>query len=262
MKLRIVTATRGQSPFLGEMLASVRAIPGAIEHVIVCPPSAVEALAAQVTNARVVPETGAGLYAALNQGWREPPGDWDAFTWINDDDRLVAPGFAGVVAKVERDPQVEIAYGRVDLIDGRGAPVGGLPVANRPDDLAALFARGIIPFAQPGTIIRRRICERLGGFDEGYRVVGDMDFFVRALATGAKFAFVDVLAASFRLRAGQLSKRPDVAAETARALRRLGGTRGSAAALVRFRLANWRNYFDRIRRHGFVSMRELYDRTA
>ena len=81
-----------------------------------------------------------------------------------------------------------------------------LPVARRGQDLPALLARGIMPLAQPGTVIRRSLVERLGGFDETFRSAGDLDFFVRALAAGARFEFVDARVADFRLHAGQLSK--------------------------------------------------------
>jgi GT2 family glycosyltransferase len=153
-------------------------------------------------------------------------------------------------------------FGRVELIDGRGARIGELPVVRRAADVAPLFAQNVIPFAQPGTVIRRRLWEKIGGFDEGYRVAGDTDFFVRALASGARFGFWNDLVASFRLSAGQLSKRRvDVEAETTRALRSISGRRPNLGAWWRFRLGNLAVYFERIRRHGWVSMREIYDRT-
>ena len=156
----------------------------------------------------------------------------------------------------------DIVFGRVRLIDGSGRRIGELPVARRGTDVGALWARGIIPFAQPGTVIRRRIWDKVGGFDLSYRNAGDLDFFVRAHAAGARFAFVDAEVAAFRLSAGQLSKRrTEVEAESARALRIIPKQSASLAALWRFRRGNLGVYFERIRRHGWVSMRELYDRT-
>ena len=260
MKLRIVTATRGECPYWRETVLSVAAAAPGVEHVVVCPEAKISHVAAAGLRQLPVAQTIPGPFTKLNQAIRVP-GDWDAFTWINDDDLLVAPGFSRIVAAVEQAPDVDIAYGRVDLLNRHGIRIGALPVAHRGSDFAALFACGIIPFAQPGTVIRRKVFERLGGLDESYRAAGDMDFFVRAVAAGMKFTFVDVHTASFRLIAGQLSKRPEGAAEKTRALRPLSGRRGTLPALVRFRLANWRIYLERIRRHGWVSMRELYDRT-
>jgi hypothetical protein len=260
MKLRIITATLGESPYLAEAAASVEAAAPAAEHIVVCPEPRSAAIRALCPRVVAVTERARALYPALNQGLREPAGDWDAFTWINDDDLLRAPGFGAAVAFAVAHPEVDIVFGRVELIDGRGGSVADAPVARRGSDLAALFARGIIPFAQPGTIIRRAIWERLGGLDESYRIVGDMDFFIRAVVAGARFAFVDAEVAAFRLNAGQLSKRrEEVVRETARALLPLAGQSGSAASVARFRIANLPAYLDRVRRHGWVSMRELYD---
>lgn len=251
MKLRIVTATRGESAYWPEALASIRAAAPEAEHVIVCPAACVEAMRKNSPHLKVIAERATGLYAALNQGLREPVGDWDTFTWLNDDDLLHPPRLAG-----------DIGYGRVELIDGRGARIGELPVARQGDDLAELLARGIVPLAQPGTVIRRHVWEKLGGFDESYRLAGDLDFFVRALAAGARFEFADATMAAFRLSAGQLSKQRELGeVEKRRALAPLASVRPSRAALWRFRCSNLGVYFERLRRHGWKSMREIYDRT-
>jgi hypothetical protein len=260
MKLRIVTATRGNSPFFNEAMSSINRAHPEAEHVIVCPATAVTAIAVGV-RAVILSETGTGLYAAINQGWRAP-GEWGAFTWLNDDDLLLAPGFGGLLEKLARQPEVDVAFGRVRLIGAKGEALGMHPVARRGTDLTALLAGGVMPLAQPGTVIRRSLIERLGGFDETFRSAGDLDFFVRALVAKARFEFVNEWVASFRLHAGQLSKRrAEVEAETARALHPLADTPRRLAALLRFRLGNAGVYGDRVRRHGFVSMSKLYDRT-
>lgn len=262
MKLRIVTATRGESLFWTAMVGSTVAAAKTAEHVVVCPNLRMADMAAARSGPRVLRESEPGLYNNLTAGLGAAPMDWESFTWLNDDDLLVAPGFGHALALLTRDTDADIAYGRVSLVDRTGRRIGELPVARRGADVAALLTRGIIPFAQPGTIIRRRIWDRLGGFDVSYRNSGDLDFFVRALGVGARFVFVDAEVAAFRLSAGQLSKRrAEVEAETARALRPLAATPASIAALWRFRACNLGVYFERIRRHGWVSMRELYDRT-
>jgi glycosyltransferase len=260
MKLRIVTATRGDSAFFSEMLRSIgQAAPG-VEHVVVCPAERIALLNLR-QHIRTIAEINGGLYAAIEQGLRESGDTWDAFTWINDDDLLNAEGFAKLIAELSHRPEIGVAYGRVVLIDGRGSRVGEIPVAGRGDDLVALLARGVIPLAQPGTIIRRSVWEKLGGFDLSYRSAGDLDFFVRALCAETRFAFVNAEVASFRLHAGQLSKRrAEVETETTRALEPLAALPNSLSALWRFQLGNAGIYFERLRRHGFVSMRTLYER--
>ncbi len=260
MKVRVITATRGDSPFFGETAASVLAAAPAADHVVICPSSRFPT-AKKNQPIRFFAEDKPGLYAALNQGCR-PAGDWDASTALNDDDLLLAPGFGCAVQELERHAEIDVVYGRVRLIDSRGKILGAQPVARRAGDIEALLVRGIMPLAQPGMVVRRNLIERLGGFDETYQLAGDLDFFVRALLSGAKFLFVNAWVASFRLHAGQLSKRrAELEAEIERAVRPLAGRPGRLAAWWRFRRDNLGVYFDRVRRHGWMSMRELYDRT-
>jgi hypothetical protein len=260
MKVRIVTATRGQSPFWGATVDSIVAVAPAAEHVVVTGAAAGPPLTAAASRPRWVLESGPGLYPNVNAG-AAAAGEWDALTWLNDDDVLAA-GFGALVMRMTREPEIGIAFGRVGLIDRSGGRLGELPVAHRPTDLPALLAQGIVPFAQPGTLIRRAVWEQLSGIDASYRLAGDLDFFVRALLHEVRFAFVNTEVAAFRLSAGQLSKRrEEVDVETARALRALKSESRSRPARWRFRWANLPVYLARVRRHGWVSMRQLYDRT-
>ncbi len=256
MKLRVIVPTLGTSRWFDATLASIAFSPP-IEIVIVSPLAAGEK--SLPSGCRWVQDSPRGLYGALNAGLRAA-GEWEAFTWINDDDRLT-PDAATAMAALSADSSLGVAYGRVGLLDAEGSDMGELPVAERPADLPLLLSRGIVPFAQPGTMIRREVAEKLGGFDEGFRLAGDLDLFVRALSAGARFAYVPRRVAEFRLRAGQLSKSEEAGdAEKRRALAGLAPVSALCAATARwrFRWANRGVYLDRIRRYGFVSMRQLY----
>lgn len=245
-----------------ETVASIAALTTPVRHVVVAPASCRADLATIAPAAELVSDQGLGMYAALNRGL-SAAADWDVFTWINDDDALVASGFGRALDAMIQKADNDVIFGRVKLLDGASARIGEIPVVRRQKDIPALLARSIIPFAQPGTIIRRRMWDLLGGFDPAYRNAGDLDFFVRAYMAGARFAFVDAEVAAFRLSAGQLSKRlAEVEEETARALRPLAGYPPSMAAWVRFRADNFDVYLERLRRHGWISMRGLYDRTT
>ena len=257
MKACVITATRGPSAHLQETVNSVGALGPEARHVLVCPVAAREDLARQFPGVKIVVEEGTGLYGALNTGMTQVRED-EAFTWINDDDVLCAAGFASAMQRLEESPAVGVVYGRVGLINETGDRLGELPVAHQAGDPMALLAGGIMPVAQPGTVIHGSLIRQVGKFDDGYRLAGDLDYFVRALRGGVGFAFVDAEVARFRLRAGQLSKEePAVAAEFARAVASL--PRGSAGgARWRFRWANLGVYLERVRWHGFVRMNTLY----
>ena len=237
--LLVITPTLGRSRWLDETMASVAGLPFACRHVLVCPAEARAGLEKRFPRTHVVTQPGSGLYAAINAGLAAVA-DWDAFTWLNDDDVLCAAGTTTAVHRLREDDQVGVVYGRVSLMDAEGAPQGWLPVAHRPADFAGLLAS-------------------LRGLDESYRLAGDLDFFSRTLAAGAQFDYVPAEVARFRLHAGQLSRSEAIGdAEKARALAPWGNTPAPLGAVVRFRRDNLPVYLDRIRRHGFVSMRSLY----
>jgi GT2 family glycosyltransferase len=262
-ELLLVTPTLGRSPWLAEMVASVAAhAPGAV-HVLVGPALVGRDLQHRFPQTRFVAENGRGLYTALNTGLHAYAAEkWRWFAYLNDDDLLEAGGVrAAIRAAVSARGGDVVAYGRVRLIDGQSRPLGELPIARRPRDLRVLLERGIVPLAQPGTIVHRSVVERLGGFDPSYRSAGDLDFFVRALDAGTAFVFVSRVLGSFRLHDSQISKDEKTAIlEKERALETLRRSRGRSAmmALVRFRLANLGVYAGRIRRFGFVRMKEVY----
>jgi len=256
MSLRVITATRGYSVHLGITAASVAAVPGA-RHVLVCPAAMGAELARKFPGGTLLGEAGKGLYAALNTGL-DAPGDEEFVTWINDDDLLVPAGVAAALQLFAADASLGAVYGRVELIDAGALRLGELPVAHKAADLLPLIAAGVMPLAQPGTIFRRSALAAVGRFDPTFRLAGDLELFARALRVGVPFAFLDQTVAQFRLHGGQLSKDEVAAAlEHARvvdALPRLP----AFAARWRFRRANLPVYWERVRRHGFVSMKSLY----
>jgi len=257
-RLLVITPTLGQSPWLDATVTSVAGLGPACRHVLVCPAAVQADLEKRFPQALVVVEPGGGMYAALNAGIAAA-GDSDAITYLNDDDVLCAAGTAEALRRLEQNPETGVVYGRVSLVDARGAGQGWLPVAHRTGDLAALLARGIVPLAQPGTWMRASLLAALRGFDASYRLAGDLDFFSRALARGARFEFVPAEVARFRLHPGQLSKDEAAAdAEKCRALVRWTDAPSSPLAVLRFRRDNLPVYLDRVRRHGFVSMRRIY----
>lgn len=256
MTLAVVTATRTAPPSLEETVRSVAASLPEARHVVVGPSALAVPVARRFPHVVFVAESGNGLYAALNDGLGAL-GDAEAFTWLNDDDVLSPEGTPAALRALAA-ASVDIVYGRVRLADAAGRRLGEIPVARRPADLPALLASGIMPLAQPGTWVRREVLAAVPRFDESYRLAGDLDFYVRALRAGVAFGFVDAEVARFRLHAGQLSKQEAEAAhEHARAVAGLSAV-PSTGARWRFRCDNLPVYLERVRRHGFVSMRTLY----
>jgi len=267
MKFLILTPTLGDSPWLAETVASVAALLPGHEHVLVAPAAAVAPLAARFPSATVVAEPGGGMYAAINAGLAAAR-EWDAFTYINDDD-LLLPGFAAVAAALAARPgQPLLAYGRVRLIDAGGRGLGAIPVSPFPGFNRDLYAQRVEPVFQHGTLVSRSAWARHGGFDPTYRFCGDSEYLARLCVRGVPALQVGADVAAFRLRRGQLTKnRPAMLAERARVDEQLGllaprRTARQRWARLLFRAANLPVYAGRVFRHGFVSFDELLERAG
>jgi hypothetical protein len=144
----------------------------------------------------------------------------------------------------------DILYGTFDCIDAHGRFLYSFdPPA--PHQLGAFFRMAWMPFAQTTVVFRRSLFERLGGFDERYRLCADFDFFLRAHVAGTRFGRVGGRPVSrWRLHHNQLSQQH---AETADAEKRessgRAGLRATAAdrlQIFSWRASNWRNYLERI----------------
>lgn len=259
-QLLVVTPTLGQSPWLGETIASVAALPFPCAHVLVAPAAAVAGLAARFPNVRVVAEPGGGMYAAINAGLAAVEG-WRACTYINDDD-LLLPRMADVMAHA-RTPKARIVYGGVRLINTQGRRIGAIPISPLPSLNRLLYAQRTEPVYQHGTVITRAVVERLGAFDASLRFCGDSEFLARACVAGIPFVCATKsVVAAFRLRAGQLTKDlPAMLAEhhIVYDKHRLPAERITLAhrrARLVFRLANLPVYAERIARYGFIGFGE------
>jgi len=254
----LVTPTLGVSAWLTETVVSGSVFAPHCEHVLVAPSATVPTLAARFPAAQVVPDPGGGMYAAINAGLAAVP-DWDAFTYLNDDD-LLLPGFSAVLAKAataakERRPLM--VYGRVQLIDKVGRRLGAIPTSPQPSLNRALYAERLEPVYQHGTLVTRAAWEQVGGFDESFRLCGDSEYLARLCVAGVQTIYVPAAVAAFRLRAGQLTKqRAEMQAERARVDEKHGLLHGPGkmarlwARLV-FRLGNAPVYAGRVARHGF-----------
>lgn len=257
MRLLVVTPTLGTSPWLGETVQSVAVCASGAAHVLVAPPQAVCSLQGAYPGVKVIPEPSrGGMYAAINAGLAAVP-EWDAFTYLNDDD-LLLPGFVELQAKISQMRGATMAYGRVRLIDSRGNRLGGIPISVFPEQNRVLYACRLEPVYQHGTVVSRAAWLLAGPFDEKLKFCGDTDYLARLCLGGVSATFVEGEVAAFRLRAGQLTKQREVMiAERRKVDAKLNLLDGAIPLTQRwqarllFRSTNWRLYAERLRRHGW-----------
>jgi GT2 family glycosyltransferase len=261
-----VTPTLGDSPFLAETVASVAAQSAVITHVLVAPEAKVTALRARFPHVRVCRDAGkeGGIYGALNAALRATTGEWDWFTYINDDDALL-PGFSAMLARaVEVDGPADVVYGDVELVDEGGARISRITIERTPSWLPALLQQGISPLMQQGMLFRRAVVSRLRGFDLHYRLCADLDFWLRAYVGGARFRSHRFHVAQFRLRRGQLSGNTamterEQTAIVAKHLPHPVPALRRQVARWRYRFYNLPRYVARLRTRGFHTSYELLE---
>ena len=122
-----------------------------------------------------VSEPDTGIYNAMNKGASPARGDYLLF--LNSGDELLPD----VLAKVfSRNVTADIAYGGL-LFHSRGIdhPFSYPP----PEQITPThFLFSVLP--HPASIISRRFFEKMGGYDESYRIVADHKFFLDSVWKG------------------------------------------------------------------------------
>jgi glycosyltransferase involved in cell wall biosynthesis len=132
----------------------------------------------------------AGINVARNAAARQARGDVLLFT--DADDRVCPSWVSAMVAVLAR---VDLATGPSELFDDRDRELGVLS-PDRPST-----SLGFLPFARGCNLgVRRSVFDLVGGFDEGWPVLGsdDIDFCWRAQLTGAVLGFSEDARVQYR----------------------------------------------------------------
>jgi glycosyltransferase involved in cell wall biosynthesis len=138
-----------------------------------------------------------GQAHALNSGFALVDGDIMAY--LNSDDLLV-PGTLPYVARAfAADPDLDVVYGHRICIDEDGEEIGRWVLPRH--DTVAIKWFDFIP--QETMFWRRRVWDKLGGFDESFHYALDWDFILRAHAKGMRFARLPRFLGCFRVHDAQ-----------------------------------------------------------
>jgi len=249
----IVTPTLQRADLLERTLRSVRSqTHPRVEHVVVDGGSTDGTLElleryAGTYNLRWISEPDRGMYDAINKGLRMTTGE--ILGYLNSDDLHFPWTVEAAVEAFAGHPEADAIYGDIIRADEIGKRL--VPVFVPPFNCRAMAAFGTL--SQPAVLLRRRVIDDLGGFDDTLRYVADLEFWLRA---GDRFRFVripEILALEQR-HAGMLSEtqRHEMAIEDVRlrkAHRR--GFRATAigrfAAYVRWHGWSGRSWFEFVR---------------
>jgi glycosyltransferase involved in cell wall biosynthesis len=144
------------------------------------------------------------MYRAVNEGLRRMDAEW--ITYLNSDDIVYPESYARMMGHGHQE-SASVAYGDNDLIDYEGRFLFTLRAAS-PSRLERLLRHGRLAMTQAAAIFLKKDFEAIGGFDERYRSVADVDFFYRLAVAKKKFTKVPGSAvAGFRRHEKQLHVR-------------------------------------------------------
>jgi len=167
----------------------------------------------------VVSEPDAGQADALNRAFDRMGGDVVGF--LNSDDCLADGAAQAVLEEFHRDPELDLLYGEVEVIDAQGAHVrthrGHISSLAEILDIYEVWW-GNRQWVQPEVFFRRRLWERVGPFDTRYRLAFDYDYWVRCFLAGAKVKRIPRVLARFRLHENQKSRAAVEAADEIRSI--------------------------------------------
>jgi glycosyltransferase involved in cell wall biosynthesis len=164
-----------------------------------------------------------GISHAWNKALDHVTGDWVIF--LGADDRLASPDALARAARAISDDGAahDVAYGAVRATDSRdgASQVVGDPWPTSAD---AFRAGRMIP--HQGTFHARRLFERVGRFDESFRICADYELLLRELRDHDALFIPDLVVTD--MGAGGLSARPETFPEVLRELYRARHMHGLA----------------------------------
>jgi glycosyltransferase involved in cell wall biosynthesis len=163
----------------------------------------VQAYAARDARIRLLTRPNGGIAAARNTALREATGDFFA---ILDSDDLWEPRYLEAqLAIFAADPEVDIVTGNGWFLGGRlhGTPARPYPDPRPQPTLATILGDEEAIFIM--SIMRRRVCDTVGLFDERLRSNEDYDLWLRAAIAGLRIRRNDEPLGHYRRRDDSVS---------------------------------------------------------
>lgn len=162
----------------------------------------------------------AGMYEALNRAIALARGQY--ILHLNADEQVLPGGAPALVRRLDSRPGVDLAFGDYLL----AGPDGTRPAARREIPARSWYLRnGVNYILSCAAVFRRELWQRVGPFDAALKLLGDKDWYLRALESGARFEHVPRYISVFILRGDNLSRSPRAAEEQSE-VRRRHGARG------------------------------------
>jgi hypothetical protein len=188
----------------------------------------------EASDVRWISEPDSGQSEAINKGFGIAQGE--ILGWLNADDTLTPRAIELVVDAFREDAQLGWVYGDV-VIDDDGCRTRERPA--RVDKPITWAARNVA--AQPGSFHSRAALDLVGGLNENFHYMMDLELWLRMIDAGVKALYIPEVLAVFELHEGSKSgsvSHVEFLEEEARA--RFENGRLTTGAVAVGRAAAWR----------------------
>ena len=142
-----------------------------------------------------------GIPSARNHGLRHSQGEYIAL--LDGDDCFLPHKLERQVAVMDAHPEIAFACSDTLVMDDSGSVYSVWRRQNRLATFEAIYQRNMIWV--PTVMIRRKMLEEIGGWDESLLISQDYDLWLR-LAKRAPFHFIDEPLTRYRSRPGSMGK--------------------------------------------------------
>ena len=153
-----------------------------------------------------------GVSANANRAGKACRGEW--LKGVGADDKLSPTCIAEYMAFVEKHPNAELIFGRVDYFGDmqKAARVetnqhyGYFFLDSREQYLRLLLG---MQFPTPAGFFKKSVSERVGGYDENIPMIEDWPYWLKTAKEGVKTNFINKVTVHYRMRESlSLSKKP------------------------------------------------------
>ena len=125
-------------------------------------------------------ESDAGMYDAINRGFRRATGD--ILAWLNADEQYLPGALRKVADAFQAHPKADMIFGDTVVTDSGGQYICSR-TAVKPQRLHSLVS-GNLSFLSAANFLRKAVIEKGHLIPEGWRVVGDAAWAVELLTAG------------------------------------------------------------------------------
>jgi glycosyltransferase involved in cell wall biosynthesis len=197
MRFSIVTPSRNNSEWLKLCIASVADQKVEAEHLVQDGASTDGTKSWLMRDARVdaVSAPDRSMYEAINRGFARATGE--ILAYINCDEQYLPGALAKVEAFFEAHPDVEIVFGDAVVVGADGKFICYRKTVT--PHLLHTWVNGNLSIFTCATFFRRSLLARGLSFNPNVKMVGDTEWLLRVIASGAKMALLREYTSAFAM---------------------------------------------------------------